>query len=122
MTKTATYGLWAGAAVLLFIVGSKLVSSSAPAATRQSSASGLSGGTIRDIASGITSGLGRIFGSGSAGTPDPVDSDSTKTNWGALSFLTDSQKLDLGLQIPTDRDSGSFFGPDVDPDTGAYTG
>lgn len=119
MTKTTTYVLYGGAGLVLFLAFTKLQSGGVTGTGKPASLSGLTGGGVREIGSAISRGLSSIFGSGS-GEPAATDYDSTKVNSGALSFLSTSQQLDLGMQVPDTNEGGSFFGPDINPNTGAY--
>lgn len=119
MTKTATYVVYGGAGIVLLLAFTKLQSARSTSSANQSSLTGLTGGGIREIGSAISRGFSSLFG-GSAGEPAAADYDSTQVNSGALSFLTPSQQLDLGMQVPDRNEGGSFFGPDINPSTGAY--
>lgn len=110
--KTQTVVIGGAALVVGFLVVKKL---QAPKPAT-GSLSGLTGGNIADIGKSIGRGLSSIFGGDS-----PSDSPSSKLNVGALDFLTPSQRIDLGMQEPTNDAAGSasgspFFGPDINAD------
>ncbi len=120
--KYIVYG--AGGLVLLLVLAKVSQAKATAGAANQSSLSGLTGGEIASIGTSIGKGLKSLFGSSTgANTGGPTDG--SNLNTGALSFLSPDQRVDLGLEEPTGGNtlpSGDFFGPDINPSTGAYTG